>query len=265
MTDLIYGRSGRQWDYLYMNELGIDFIDQNSYTNFFGEEEPINFENRQYLVDELLSYDLENISYNEQTSDQVVTFLKKLDNVIHLHQNDESCVDDFGKTIFDFLGFNRKKEINIYGPTQIKYLISAQEIFANPDIVVQRSNLLFLIVQEDKSYKVSEANQHDEAEPQLVAEMVGAAYVNLQKSRGKLDNQTIYGIVMLGTYCTFYKIGLTKEDISRIVSGEKCKQIKNYVESYSLGKKDPKFIVYKPNLIKTLKCYFSLRNIVFNF
>ncbi|KAJ3214148.1 hypothetical protein HK099_007006, partial [Clydaea vesicula] len=67
----VYARSGRKWDYLYMDSLGLGFKDIISYKEFFGEDEPLKF-NRQKNVDELLSYNLAEMNYNEDTSDIVV-------------------------------------------------------------------------------------------------------------------------------------------------------------------------------------------------
>ncbi|KAJ3219105.1 hypothetical protein HK099_004818 [Clydaea vesicula] len=259
----VYARSGRKWDYLYMDSLGLGFKDIISYKEFFEQDEPLNF-NRQKNVDELLSHNLTEMNYNEDTSDIVVIFMKNINTVVNLNKSEESSVDDLGKTIFNLLGFTRNKDLYVHGPTKIKYLISGCDVEANPDIIIKTNNDIILLVQADKSYRVTEEDKYEEAEPQLVAEMLGAFYLNVQKSKGKLQKQTIYGIIMLGTYCTFYKFEITKSLISRISNGEICSEILNYIERFCIGDKDVRFMLNKENLIKTLKCYESLRNIIFS-
>lgn len=118
---------------------------------------------------------------------------------------------------------------------------------------------MYLLVQEDKSYKVTELDEHNEAEPQLVAEMVGAYYNNVDRRKGNLENQTLYGIVMLGTHCTFYKFRITTDDLIRITEGKKVPKVCNYIFRYSVGEKDPGFLLNQDNLLRTLRCYEALR------
>lgn len=238
-----------------MKSLGLDFIDSSNYKDFFEEELPICFD-RQSIINELLNYDLSNPQINDNTPDTIVDFIKNVISVVKSNQNEKSTVDDLGKKIFNIVGFNRNMKLNIHGPTKIKYLMSGQTIEANPDIVVQNdNNKYFLIIQEDNNYY--------EAEPQLVAELIGAFYNNYEKSRGILNSQILYGIVMLGTHCTFYKFYINSNILERLVNGEKCKTIINHIERFSIGDKDPNFILYKNNLIYTLKCYESLKHIIF--
>lgn len=263
MSNIVYARSGRQWDYLYMKSLGLDFIDSFNYKDFFEEELPNVFD-RQDVINELLNYDLNNPQINDNTSDTIVDFIKNVIAVVKSNQNEESTVDDLGKKLFNIVGFNRNMKLNIHGPTKMKYLMSGQTIEANPDIVVQNdNNKYFLIIQEDKSYKNTEDNNYDEAEPQLVAELIGAFYNNYGKSRGTLNSQVLYGIVMLGTHCTFYKFHINSNILERLVNGEKCNTIMNYIERFTIGNKDPNFILNQNNLIYTLKCYESLKHIIF--
>ncbi|KAJ3380720.1 hypothetical protein HDU92_005796 [Lobulomyces angularis] len=166
-----------------MDSLGLGLKDIISYNEFFGENEPLNF-NRQKNVEELLSYDLIEMNYSEDSSYIVVLFMKNINTVVNLNKSEESSVDDLGKT----------------------YLISGCDVEANPDIIIKTNNDIILLVQEIKSYRVTDEDKYEEAEPQLVAEMLGAFYINVQKSKG--------------TYCTFYKLEITKSRISRINNGE---------------------------------------------
>lgn len=254
-------RSGRKWDYLYLNDLGIGFEDVHEYKKFFGEGKPEIF-NRQNIIKELLACNLETFDYNDNTPDIVMYFLKKLNNVVNLNQRNESAVDDLAKILFSVVGLDREKDINIHGPTKIEYLISGEEVEASPDVVVQKSNSLLLVVQEDKSYKVTELDKCKEAEPQLVAEMLGAFYMNSQENQGQLKSQWIYGVVMLGSYCTFYKFRITRDIITRVVGGKKCDDVINHVYRYRLGAKNPRFMLNRDNLLLTLQCYESLRKII---
>ncbi|KAJ2993339.1 hypothetical protein HDV02_002487 [Globomyces sp. JEL0801] len=68
-------------------------------------------------------------------------------------------------------------------------MVSGSKVEANPDIAISnKDNKIFLLVQEDKSYKITEEDNHEEAEPQLVAEMLGAFYNNVQKSKGNKND-----------------------------------------------------------------------------
>jgi hypothetical protein len=66
------------------------------------------------------------------------------------------------------VGFGRINYLNIHGLGKIKYLISGCDVEPNPDILVQaNNNEYFLVVQEDRSYKVAEDDTCGLALPSL--------------------------------------------------------------------------------------------------
>lgn len=61
-------------------------------------------------------------------------------------------------------GFALNRNLNIHGPTKISYQISGSKVEANPDVVVEtKDKRLYLAVQEDKCYSITEGDKHDEA------------------------------------------------------------------------------------------------------
>ncbi|KAJ3317336.1 hypothetical protein HDV06_001697 [Boothiomyces sp. JEL0866] len=262
MYNTVYARSGRQWDYSYMKSLGLDFIDVHDYKNFFEEDPPNNFM-RNAVIEELFNQKYEEFEFDDDCSDTVLDFINSLKNVF-LQKKEESTVDDLGKNIFKLLGYGRNKKLSIFGPSKLKYIISGQNVEANPDIQIRNiNNNIILLTQEDKSYKVVELNDFKEAEPQLVAEMIAACYNNNEYHEGNLKNQKIYGIVMLGTHSTFYKFEMSDLTLKRITNGIECEEILDHIQRFAIGEKDPSFILNRDNLLKTLKCYESLRKLIF--
>jgi hypothetical protein len=263
MTNIIPPQSGRRWDFMYMQSLGVEIKDVSDYESFFGHPAPEVFQ-RQNVIDELLSYDLRHPVFNENTSDTVVVFIKCLLNVTDEHPELNSSVVDLGKELFNLLGFNRNPCISIHGPRRLKFLISEGAVEANPDIVIQNNrNMHFLVVQVDRSRHGSEGDEYTEAEPQLVAGMIGAFFVNVQKTEGKLRNQTMYGIVMDGTFCTFYKLHLTVGIFDEMTDGVRRDNPAFCLQRFRIGEKNPDFIRSHQNLLQTLKCFESIKKIIF--
>jgi hypothetical protein len=218
-----------------MRSLGFGIVDVTEYEEFFGHLAPQRFQ-RQAVIDELLSHDLMGSTCDDNTSDTVVFFIKGVTHVVDKRCGMESSVDALGKLLFNLVGFGRIMNLNMYGPDKIKYLISGCDVEANPDIAVQanNNNEYLVAVQEDKSYKVAEDDFCGEAEPQLVAAMIGTFYVNVMKSRATLRSQTMYGIVMLGTHCTLYKLHMTVDILSRVTDGLRSKDVgRDNVERFS--------------------------------
>ena len=249
------------WDYLYMYAQRLQIEDIKDFSEFFGMDVPNSFY-RQKDIDKALELKLDEYNEIDELS-ELIDFYKHLSTVIDLKKIKDSSVVDLYKSIFNLIGFNRNKDIYIYGPTKIEYILSGQRAETNPDIVIQNRNLISLVVHEDKSYRSVEDDYHWEAEPQLVAEIIAAFYKNSQVMKGGLEAQTIYGIVILGSYCTFYKFNMCKTILSRISNFARNEKINiNKIYRYVIGESDPKFMTNRENLHKTLLCYEALRIII---
>ncbi|KAJ3317551.1 hypothetical protein HDV06_001490 [Boothiomyces sp. JEL0866] len=232
-------RSGSDWDKIYLERLGISIKDVN-YDEMFNINETtqnIGFE-RQDVIDELLKQNWKNFDFDENCKDVIQDFISCLEDVLSIKPREESSVDE--------LGFKRMK-LHVHGPTNIEYNLLGDKVYAKPDIaIMDKIKKIYLVVQEDKSFSATKEKEKDtgKAESQLAAEMIGAFYTNVEDS--DIKEQEIYGIVML-------------EILYKIMDGEDSGL---EIKRYSLGEKDPSFLLEKENLIKTFKCYESLKEII---
>lgn len=112
-------------------------------------------------------------------------------------------------------------------------------VFASPDIAVFDTHRrdreeIILLVQEDKRYKATEYDRTN-ATAQLMAEVIAAFAKNNDVFENKLVSQTFYGVVMLGSRPTFYRIPMTRQfyeyvrDNNRVTNNE----IRMVVDSYT--------------------------------
>ena len=70
MYETVIARSGRKWDYLYMNSLGLEIEDITNYIDFFNEEKPEGFM-RSDIIDELLKCNLDTLDFGDSNTDTV--------------------------------------------------------------------------------------------------------------------------------------------------------------------------------------------------
>lgn len=144
----------------------------------------------------------------------------------------------------------------------MSFAIGNSLISACPDIAIinKEDNKIILLVQEDKRYN-PDLHSRTHAPAQLIAEALAAFAFNNDMYDQNLKSQTIYGIVMLETRVTFYRIPMTKEFYDR--TNNKCTI---EVESYAVGNSDNDafdYMVKAPgNMKMVFDCFEVLHELV---
>jgi len=263
--------SGSEWDMNYLQSLGLDIENVNSIDELFDiDTSTLNIYNNK-KISSLLSLDIyEKASEkilsqleNEELDDTVMTLLKNLYSVAYAYPGQESFVDDLGKSLFLLTNISRLKNIVVGGPIEMSMVMAGHKFDAKPDICVTdiSENKIVLVVQEDKSYSTSSLTISPDA--QLVAEMV-ASYYNNFNTNNKLEKQRIYGITIMGTYCSFFRFDIDKKILNSLREGYKHNADDTkigIIYKYHVGKsKIPGYMLEnKKNMENTLLCYEALR------
>jgi hypothetical protein len=146
---------------------------------------------------------------------------KDLDVVTARYRNLERNVDILVRDTLNMLGFDRIDACITVLPSPINHIrLSGKEIDVSADVVVEYNApsgpKSILLIHEDKS--ISRGAEIHAALPQLVAEALSVYNAN-KNSEPMMTEQDIYGVTMLGTVPTFYKIPITDELIDIVEAG----------------------------------------------
>lgn len=126
---------------------------------------------------------------------------------------EESAVDDFAVHLLTLLDYAPRPNI-ASTRTDIPFKICGEIRHAKTDICIVESNNILLLIQEDKRHK-----EKKDPSPQLIAEAVATFQANdhMQKFRSRAC--IIPGIVLKGTFPTFYKIPVTSHLADSVAHG----------------------------------------------
>ncbi|KAF9061377.1 hypothetical protein BDP27DRAFT_1488558 [Rhodocollybia butyracea] len=123
---------------------------------------------------------------------------------------EDSVITDFAFALFRSLGYTHRPLVAC-GPDELEFLSCGEKKSAALDlsIIDHNSNDIILVVQEDK---------------QLPATAAIAAFQDMNSRRRlgglePLDSKVIPGIIMAGTFPTFFKIHVTQELNSGVMTG----------------------------------------------
>ena len=200
------------------------------------------------------------VAADESVDERISEIADLVRSIIFIHMSQESVVDDLGKRLLRLVGIGRIDGVSILGPRELSYTRNnRREIHAKPEVVVEiMGGTIIVVVQEDKSTK---SNEIQDVEAQLVAQMVVAYINNLSFIDSK--NQTMYGVTLLGTQPTFYKMQLTADIAFSIIEGKSSSTTLTTLYRYALDIRKPTFIMDGPeNVLHMMSCYQALRNIV---
>lgn len=136
------------------------------------------------------------------------------------HPSEESAVDDFAVRLFDLLGYTTR-HISLRTRKDIPLLICGEYRHAKTDVCLLANGTdILLLVQEDKR---SFEEHGSDPEAQLIAEAIASFQENNKIRRAlKIAEQSealIPGIVMIGSFPTFYKIRVTQELAKAVAHG----------------------------------------------
>jgi hypothetical protein len=262
MHRTVYPVSGSEWTKIYARSLGIHIKDTDVFSDITGETESDNFIYND-VMKRLSQMDLSTKtkllnSLDNEDDPTIISLLKELYLVCYVRPNVESAVDDLGKLIFNMVGISSDHNLLISRPTPLSMIMAGSKISANPDISIEsiKGNIL-LLVQEDKAY---DASNPGDPEAQLIAEMLVAYSENLNNNANMV--QTMYGIVMVGSYSAFYKMDLTPDVLLSISMGqERSYDSDPLVEviRYQPGEKSRNYMCESAeNIIRTFEYYHKL-------
>jgi hypothetical protein len=254
--DTVRARPGSKWDNPYLMLLGVK-IQNVGFEEMFGiSDVEINNDiiNQICLLDLSNRSSLQNIIKCNKNKD-IVMFCKQIKNVIY---NPRYMVDDLGKEILRLVNISSIDGLDVSGPTELSMTMCGETVHAKPDICIESDEYkILLVVQEDKSF---EATRVAGPEGQLFAEMT-AAFNNNAKF---MNPQTIYGITLLGTYPTFYKVLFDLNILDSITSGYKRpNETVVVMKKYTLGHKSNTFMIEsKENMLNVFKAFECIRLIL---
>ncbi|KAF0433740.1 hypothetical protein F8M41_004993 [Gigaspora margarita] len=206
---------GSQWSNKELEYFRIETVNVEDFEKFF-QESPPKIENLSDQVKEVLSTDLSkvdvlsSIDWEGLKHVQASRVIKSILAVTRTHLNIESAVDDLAKSTLELFNYDRG-DLRIQSREELKLEMCGSRTYAKPDMCIETSRLVIkLLVQEDKSYKVS--NQDNDAESQVFAEAIASFQGNskVEIFKPPLEAQLIPCITLLGTYPTFYLFKVTK-------------------------------------------------------
>ena len=227
-------KSGSDWKEDELDFFRIKVTRVTSFQEFFGtKHSQVPFEPD---VEEFLSLDLSDLTTRQKIdlsgirSRIVKTVLKDLVAVTKTHRNEEplprkgSAVDDLSKSLFQMFEYD-SEDRSIRTRENFDLEMANGRTRSTPDLCIESMDLsIKLVVQEDKNFNVGNdkhlANplwgKGHHPEPQLMAEIIAAFQENVRiyerTARDEIPSeQTIPGIVMLGTCPTFYTTKITAQ------------------------------------------------------
>jgi hypothetical protein len=265
MRESVYARSGNEWDQSYMESLGISVREASNDREFFGFNLPDEFLRHEDIsilnsLNLTTLKDIETECRNRNNPPYVLEVLHALLQVLYYSSTEESAVDDLGKAMMRLVGIFGAEGLTMSGPKQIPMMMCGETKYANPDIVIQKiGSKVLLLVQEDKR---AVGSSFLVPEPQLAAEMIAAFGHN--RSKYKVTSQTMYGIIMLGSLCTFYKCDIDTSIHSSIQMGYRQDEPIMNIARFSLtDSESTRFMIEsKDNMCNTLRCYEAIRVIL---
>ncbi|KFH61749.1 hypothetical protein MVEG_12409 [Podila verticillata NRRL 6337] len=208
---MILPRAGGDWDTSVLEYFRVEFVDVDSFEDFFGIPPPI-------LEEPVLTFC--NMQINPMDIDASVALttdmqlkrtLRSLHRAVRDETHPESAVDDFGADVLKLCMYDEVKSIGTNPLLKLK--MCGEFVFAKPDVYVYTSSgdIIFLI-QEDKRYMTSGDYDLENTEAQMVAEAIAAFQQNNRKralTRDVRDSQLLPCITMLGSYPIFYLFEVT--------------------------------------------------------
>lgn len=264
---------GSEWTDRELDFFKIKIKQENTFENFFGKK-PLLVSDFPPHIQDILSTDLshvsamKNVNWGSITNRQLSRFIKHIFAVTKTHTNEESAVDDFARTLLECFDYD-SGDLAIRSREELTLEMCGSRTSAKPDLCVETSTLTIkLLVQEDKSYRVSMdktlSNTHPEA--QVIAEAI-AAFQENNKIRKRLhlcpeNSQLIPCITMLGTYPTFYLFKVTKELAEAVRDGEEPEEnsiVLRYaipIEGLLLGDA----LLDNDIKLSAFQCYMALKN-----
>jgi hypothetical protein len=261
--DTVYARSGSNWNEPYMETLGIKVTDAVDDKEFFGFNLPDTFlRNDDVTILKALNLctkeDIESECENSNIPFYVQEVLQALLQSLFHSSTEESGGNELGKAMMRLIGIFGTKGLTMDGPKQIPMMMCGKKKYVNPDIVIQKlgTSKMLLLVQEDK---VTVGSSYLVPEPQLAAAMIAAFGHN--RSKYKVKNQTMYGIIMYGTLSTFYKCDIDTIIHTSIQMGSKQDEAIMNMIRYSITDSGSAFFAVKSsmNMSDTLRCYEAMR------
>lgn len=249
-----------------MKSLGISVRNVRDAQAFFGSSLPSRFL-MQGDVDALLLHDVSQQSRLEEACEtpdipeHVGDVLQSILDVLYYAGVNEGSVDDLSKSLMRLLGFRKLGRVSMTGPITLPLYMCGEKKYANPDVAIRFGHGgVLLLVQEDKRFTNEDALPPD---PQLAAEMVAAACFNYSSDRLNPNAipRTIYGITIMGTYCSFYRCSISEEACASITSGRERTDEIVTIYKYSPGTPLVKAFMTdsKENMLWTLRCYEGIR------
>jgi hypothetical protein len=156
----------------------------------------------------------------EDVSDETYRLFQYLDLATRANNGQESAIDDFAKEILRLSGFEERGTL-LRSRYAIPFTICGDASrSAQTDICLLHGNsTILLVLQEDKTV-ISSSNP----EPQVIAEAIAAfQYNNRVRSQlgvHELDSMTIPCIAMIGTRPIFYKVPVTSQLNTSIITAQ---------------------------------------------
>ncbi|CAG8699028.1 9228_t:CDS:1, partial [Scutellospora calospora] len=238
----------------------------------FFQESPPNIENLSDQVKEVLSIDLSkvnvlsSIDWKNIKHVQASRVIKSILAVTRTHLNTESAVDDLAKSTLELFNYD-DGDLRIQSREELKLEMCGSRTYAKPNICIKTSRLVIkLLVQEDKSYKVS--NQDTDAESQVFAEAIASFQGNSRAKKFKLplEAQLIPCITLLGTYPTFYLFKVTKVLSECVKKGNRPEE-KTIVKRYDIPAEIDPYLLRDAMLVQEYRqhifqCYEAFKKFV---
>ncbi|CAG8772561.1 10477_t:CDS:1, partial [Racocetra fulgida] len=262
---------GSQWSNKELEFFRIETVNVEDFEKFF-QESPPKIEKFSDQVKEVLSIDLSkvnvlsSIDWKNLKHVQASRVIKSILAVTRTHLSNESTVDDLAKSTLELFNYD-DGDLRIQSREELKLEMCGSRTYAKPDMCIETSRLVIkLLVQEDKSYKVS--NQDTDAESQVFAEAIASFQGNskTKKFKSPLEAQLIPCITLLGTYPTFYLFKVTKMLSECVKMGNRPKE-KTIVKRYDIPAEIDPYLLRDAMLVQEYRqhifqCYEAFKKFV---
>jgi hypothetical protein len=241
---IVIPQSANGWTTGYLEYFGIEVSTQGTkFKDFFGIPKPRDYgvglseASRSYVsnnvakcleIGPLMIGDRNRIASIKRVTEDagmhaVHRFYTNLEILYNRYPNVKRCTDSMIINTLDMLGFNRiDPRLRIMPSTTFVLPISNTRKLAIPDVLAEytspRGSRIVLLIHETKDMSMGEGRLHH-ALPQLVAEAI-AVFRSNNPIGSHVREETIYGVTVLGTASTFYKIPVTVELATLVESGE---------------------------------------------